>query len=232
MSFQGTSLNAQLLQGPDLTSSLSGVVTRFRKEPVVIMADVEAMFYQVGVPPEDADLMRVCWWPDGDFKELVDFGMKVHLVGATSSPCCANFALRRCAEDSTGQVSQKAINKVLHCFYVDDCSVAVASEEEGLSLYDELVSICAKGGFKLTKWISHRRAVLAAIPEQHQAKDKKISYEIWSGFPTDGEVLGWEWCIQSDTFKFKIIIKDRPLTRRGILSMVSFIYPVCLHREC
>lgn len=34
--YQGTSLNAQLLQGPDLTSSLIGVVTRFRKEPVVI----------------------------------------------------------------------------------------------------------------------------------------------------------------------------------------------------
>lgn len=38
--YQGTSLNAQLLQSPDLTSSLIGVVSRFRKEPVVIMADI------------------------------------------------------------------------------------------------------------------------------------------------------------------------------------------------
>lgn len=30
--FQGMSLNNQLLQGPDLTSSLNGVITRFRKE--------------------------------------------------------------------------------------------------------------------------------------------------------------------------------------------------------
>lgn len=35
VSFQGTSLNTQLLQGPDLTSSLIGVITRFRKEPIV-----------------------------------------------------------------------------------------------------------------------------------------------------------------------------------------------------
>lgn len=38
--FQGTSLNAQLVQGPDLTSSFVGVITRFRKEPVVLMADI------------------------------------------------------------------------------------------------------------------------------------------------------------------------------------------------
>lgn len=38
--FQGTSLNDQLLQGPDLTSPLIGVMTRFRK--VAIIADIEA----------------------------------------------------------------------------------------------------------------------------------------------------------------------------------------------
>lgn len=46
-SFQGASLNAQLLSGPDLTSTLIGVLTRFRKEPVVLMSDIEAMFLQV-----------------------------------------------------------------------------------------------------------------------------------------------------------------------------------------
>ncbi len=43
--FQGTSLNDQLLQGPDLTSTLIGVITRFRKEPVVLMSDTESMFH-------------------------------------------------------------------------------------------------------------------------------------------------------------------------------------------
>lgn len=51
-------LNEQLLQGPDLTSTLTGVIMRFHQEPVTIMADVEAMFHQVKVPSEDADLFR------------------------------------------------------------------------------------------------------------------------------------------------------------------------------
>ena len=32
------------------------------------------------------------------------------------------------------------------------------------------------------------------------------------------------WCVESDTLGFRIIVKDKPLTRRGILSSVSSIY--------
>lgn len=42
--------------------------------------------------------------------------------------------------------------------------------------------------------------------------------------PSIERVLGVQWCIQSDAFKFKIVIKERPLVRRGILSIISSIY--------
>ncbi|XP_068240252.1 uncharacterized protein [Palaemon carinicauda] len=48
--FNGISLNDQLLQGPDLTNSLVGVLTRFREHKVAFTCDVESMFYQVKVP--------------------------------------------------------------------------------------------------------------------------------------------------------------------------------------
>ena len=37
-------------------------------------------------------------------------------------------------------------------------------------------------------------------------------------------VLGVRWHVASDTFGFKITIKDRAATRRGILSVVSSVY--------
>lgn len=222
--FQGTSLNSQLLQGPDLTNLLVGVLTRFRKEPVVLMADIEAMFYQVRVPVEDSDLLRFLWWPDGDCsQELVEYRMMVHLFGATSSPSCACFALRKCVEDNRKCFSPMAVNTVLHHFYVDDCLVSIGSEEEAVSLWQELGALCAKGGFKLTKWISNRRTVLATIPQEERAKEVKDLDLDSDALPLE-RALGVQWCVQSDSFKFKITLKPHPLTRRGILSVTSSIY--------
>ena len=36
--------------------------------------------------------------------------------------------------------------------------------------------------------------------------------------------LGVQWCVKSDTFRIHITIKDKPLTRRGILSIESSTY--------
>ncbi|XP_028408799.1 uncharacterized protein LOC114531374 [Dendronephthya gigantea] len=99
--YGSTSLNKQLLQGPDLTNSLVGFLTRFREGPIAMMADIEAMFHQVRVRPEDCDALRFLWWSDNDLsREPEDYQMTVHLFGGVSSPTCANFALRQTADDN------------------------------------------------------------------------------------------------------------------------------------
>ena len=50
--YQGVSMNSELLQGPDLTNQIVGVLTRFREEPIPVVGDIESMFYQVKVPAE------------------------------------------------------------------------------------------------------------------------------------------------------------------------------------
>ena len=64
--YHGESLNDHLLQGPDLTGRLTGVLTRFRGERVAFMADIEKMFYQVKVKKADQDFLRFLWWPNGN----------------------------------------------------------------------------------------------------------------------------------------------------------------------
>lgn len=99
--FAGTSLNNQLLQGPDLTNSLVGILTHFKQEPVAFMGNIEAMFYQVLVPDEQRDFLRFMWWPNSDLNaELVGYRMTVHPFGAVSSPSCSNYVVPQTANDN------------------------------------------------------------------------------------------------------------------------------------
>lgn len=223
-SFQGTSLNQQLLQGPDLTSSLVGVLLRFRQETVAVMADVEAMFHQVRVRSEDTDLLRFLWWPDGNYElDLVEHKMLVHIFGATSSPSVATFALQKCATDFADEFGQEVANTVKKNFYVDDCLKSTANEDTAITICAELRSMLAKGGFRLTKWSSNNRKLLSSIPEKERAQgfqDLDLDEE---SLPME-RALGIQWCAESDQFRFKINLKDRPHTRRGLLSLVSSIF--------
>ncbi|XP_038549580.1 uncharacterized protein LOC119883123 [Micropterus salmoides] len=36
--------------------------------------------------------------------------------------------------------------------------------------------------------------------------------------------LGVQWCIETDEFKFRVVVKESPLTRRGVLSTVASVY--------
>jgi hypothetical protein len=62
--FQDTSLNEHLLQGPDLTNDLVGVLIRFRQDRIAYAADIEAMFHQTRVISKDTDALRFLWWSD------------------------------------------------------------------------------------------------------------------------------------------------------------------------
>ena len=58
----------------------------------------------------DSNLLRFLWWPGGDYNQaLAEHKMTVHLFGATSSPSCASFVLRKCAEDQSQQFRAEVV---------------------------------------------------------------------------------------------------------------------------
>ena len=222
--FDGKSLNAQLLQGPDLTNSLLGVLLRFRQEQVGITADIRSMFHMVRVPEEDADLLRFLWWPKGDTsREPQDYRMRVHLFGAVSSPSCANFALKKTAEDNWVEYGLEMRSTIERNFYVDDCLKSVQDADTAVKLSEQLRSACQNGGFHLTKFISNDSAVMDGIPEE----DRAIEVTNGSCLVTESaekRVLGILWNVSSDTMGFRVQIAKKPVTRRGILSTISSIF--------
>lgn len=170
--FGGMSLNDQLVSGPDLTNSIMGVLTRFCQEQVALAADVEAMFHQVRVSPDDYDAFRFLGWPDDDLdQEPVDYRMEVHLFGATSSPACSSFALRRTAEENIGKFGEDVVKTVMKNFYVDDCLKSVGSSAQAITLATQLRELLSRGGFRLLKWFSNRPEVMETerVKELHQS---------------------------------------------------------------
>ena len=113
----GTSLNDQLYQGPDLANSLTGALICFREEEIAFTADLEAMFHQVKVLPRDADALR--------------FGVVAWITPLKNTKCSFTFwssivallcnkAVQQTADDNKERSSSEVINTVHRNFYVDD----------------------------------------------------------------------------------------------------------------
>ncbi|XP_015776464.1 PREDICTED: uncharacterized protein LOC107354491 [Acropora digitifera] len=211
--FKGETLNKHLLQGPDLTNNLVAVLFRFRQEPVAFMCDIESMFHQVGVSEECRDLLRFLWWEDGDIsKDPLEFRMTVHLFGATSS-----------ADDNDIELGSAPANFIRREFYVDDGLKLVASVEEAVTLIKDTKEMCRRGGFNLHKFVCNNKDVIESIPIEDRAEGIKNIDLDQEALPLE-RALGVQWCVEGDSFQFGITLKDRPFTRRGILSTVSSIY--------
>ncbi|XP_066935299.1 uncharacterized protein [Clytia hemisphaerica] len=222
--YQGYCLNQELIQGPDLTNQLIGVLLRFRQYPVAVMADIESMFYQVRVPEEFHDNLRFIWWPDGDLsKEPVDYQMCVHLFGATSSPSCANYALRQTADANKETYGDEASKSLYRNFYVDDLLKSYSNVSTAIQTTSDITKMCHSGGFRLTKFMSNEREFLATIPDQEKAKSLKDLDMSRTQLPSD-RALGMKWCPENDIFTYQLSTNEKPLTRRGLLSSISSVY--------
>ena len=199
--FKGISLNTMLIRGPDLMNSLTGVLMRFRTEPVALNGDIEKMYHQVRADPRHCDALRFLWWPNGNLNTALEtYQMLVHVFGAASSLTCSNFCLGQVAKDFGHLFPTSATTIVNNNFYKDDCLVSFSSAKKVIQMRQVLSNLLAKGGFRLTKWATITQEVLDSIPDSEKAKNV-ISHSI-----TDAEtrVLGIRWIVTEDYFYFTI----------------------------
>lgn len=222
--FKEQSLNDEILRGPDYINSLIGVLLRFRQAPIAFMSDIEGMFHQVKVSLDDRDVLRFLWWPNHDLsREPEVFRMAAHLFGGVWSPSCCSFALRRTADDNSKEFPVEVISTVKRNFYVDDCLKSVDTENNAIEMSNQLISLLKKGGFRLTKWMSNSRSVLRSVPEEDRAKGIQSLDLEKESLPVE-RALGVGWDVEKDDFGFQVTDKKKPLTKRGILSVVSSVF--------
>ena len=158
--FQGSPLNNALLTAPDLLQSLIHILIRFRQHPYAASADIEGMFLQVGVIPDDRPSLRFLWREDPASKIAV-FQYVRNVFGSDDSPTCAKYVLRRTTTHNASGFPEAA-QSVINNFYMDDYLESSSTIKEATRKALDLVKLLSLGGFKLTKFVS----MVPTIPPQ------------------------------------------------------------------
>ena len=132
-------------------------------------------------------------------KPVKEYRMIIHLFGAVSSPGCANFGLKRAADNGEFEFGEADANFVRNNFNVDDGLISVSSVEETIDLLKNSRNLCARAGLKLHKVLLNKLEVLECLPESDRATSFKLLDIPSDNLPLE-RALGVVRCIQNDTF--------------------------------
>ena len=176
LKFRDRSLYDNLLEGPDLTSDLYGVLLRFRQERVAFTADIRKMFYQVKVPKKDSNLLRFFWY-NSDRSRVCEYRLTVHVFGAVSSPSIANYALKRTVK--VINCSPETVSTINNNFYVDYLVKTVNAEQEAVVLLKDVRRVISCGGFHLTGFDSNSLEVLKSILRRGLTMELVRNVKLW-----------------------------------------------------
>ncbi|XP_062704653.1 uncharacterized protein LOC134286958 [Aedes albopictus] len=220
----GYSLNDALLKGPIIQDELLTLLLRFRKHHIALVGDVEKMYRQIRLHPDDTSLQRIFWRFSTDHP-ISEYELLTVTYGLTPSSFLSIRALHQLAADEGAELPAASASLV-HDFYVDDYIGGASSLAEAIELRQDLTSLMSKGGFVLRKWCSNHPEVLVDVPPDQLGTNLSITFQLNPG--EEIKTLGISWEPSSDKFRFNVDIEDNGAetvwTRRRILSCIAKLF--------
>ena len=147
----------------------------------------------------------------------------MYVFDTVVSPSVANFALKQIPSYFKKEFSQLTFDTILNNFYVDDLLKSVCTPYEAILLRKEISASLSKAGFHITKWISNNPELLSTIPNENIATGLE---SLMLPDPNNAIkiALGIKWNVKSAKFCFNINLPIKPITKRGILSVLNSIF--------
>ncbi|XP_011859361.1 PREDICTED: uncharacterized protein LOC105556858 [Vollenhovia emeryi] len=214
----GESLNSNLHIGVNLLPSLADVVMRWRWHRFAMITDVEKMFRQIIVHPDERDFQRILWRRDAS-ENTYEFRLTTVTYGLASAPFLANRTLRQLADDESTRYPRGAI-VLRRDSYVDDIMTGASTESDAITVQHELREICMAGGFPLRKWAANSPRILRGIPEEHLLPHAP---HLWEN--NCHSTLGLLWYPTEDHFTFNIRPQHASeYTKRRVLSETARLF--------
>lgn len=216
----GNSLNNTLLTGPTTQADLFSSLAKFRVNKIAVTADIEKMYRQVLINPEQQNLQRILWRASAD-QPIKIFSLKTVTYGLKPSSFLATRTLKELALQDGHLFCKEAKEALLHYFYVDDYLQSFTSVEEAKKVTSDLTLLLNGGGFSLKKWHSSSKQFLQSVPKQDQALEPYEMYQDNIMVKT----LGLFWTPSNDVLSYKVKLKSQPsTTKRSILSEIASIF--------
>ncbi|XP_058827393.1 uncharacterized protein LOC131687333 [Topomyia yanbarensis] len=213
----GFSLNDALQVGPIIQDELLTLVLRFRKYPIALVADIEKMYRQVLLNPEDAPLQRILWRFDSH-APISTYELQTVTYGLATSSFLATRTLQQLAADEEDcyPLGGPALRKG---FYVDDYIGGAETKEEAIQTRIALDELLRKGGFILRKWTSNNSNVLEDLDPSQIGTQPALKFDHHETIKTLG--VSWEPATDQLRFDSSPFYEYGPPTKRSILSSVS-----------
>ena len=141
------------------------MLTRFRRAPVALLADISEMFLQVELQDRDRPFHRFLWRDFDTSREPDVYEFQRLLFGNTASPFCSQYVLQTHAETYASEFPEAA-STVEDSMYVDDVLDSCETVESARHLRHQLSTLLAMAGFKSRKWSSNVPVVIEDIPKE------------------------------------------------------------------
>ncbi|XP_058816128.1 uncharacterized protein LOC131679415 [Topomyia yanbarensis] len=220
----GISLNDVLLVGPVIQEDLRSIILRCRTKQIMLVADVEKMFRQVLISPEERPLQCILW-RSSPTAEVSTYELNTVTYGTKPAPFLATRTLQQLATDEEYRFPLAA-RAVIKDTYMDDVITGSNDVNEAMQLRIQLNELLDSGGFRLRKWASNSTQVLEGISNDDLAiRDTKgISLDPDPSVKT----LGLTWIPNTDVFRFQFNIpppdETDALSKRRVLSIIATLF--------
>ncbi|XP_072400464.1 uncharacterized protein [Diabrotica undecimpunctata] len=216
----GYSLNQILLTGFQTQPDLFDILCRFRQFKFVFIADIEKMYRQINVNPNQTFLQNILW-RDSPHEPL----KCIELTSVTYGVTCSSFLATRCLKEIATLNTTKyplGSDALLNQTYVDDILYGTNTLAELEAAEHELNSILNGHSITLHKWVSNSAEFSAKYIRSSQS-----NYEITSNNLNTNKVLGLSWHPLDDYFTISIPsppAADNSFTKRNALSALAKIF--------
>ncbi|XP_043263915.1 uncharacterized protein LOC122404086 [Colletes gigas] len=215
----GLSLNDTLLIGPTIQDTLFSILIRFRQHAFVLIADMEKMYRQIIVHPDDRKYQRILW-RESTAEAIKTFELNTITYGTAPAPFLATRSLNQLAKDEAKNFPVAA-EIFTRDFYMDDLLTGADSYETALDIKQQCVALARAGGFHLRQWTSNDTRLIADLQLKNQQQSLCLD-------PSQTKkTLGVYWNPANDqiSYSFKqISLEQSRITKRVLLSQIAQLF--------